>query len=150
MSRLWRTDGRTNGGKWKIEQCSVGPETAKTARTQSTAFAWVSKNDFNHNCHHFTSSSIQLWLLSSKVSSVNFQFATEKPDEWYAQHIAVLTERVLSNKLTTWVMIICNMTQPNGYLEKPPPPKWLSCTFSWSDHMASEDASLCYGRWGDV
>ena len=28
MSRLWRTDGRTNGGKWKIEQCSVGPETA--------------------------------------------------------------------------------------------------------------------------
>ena len=28
MSRLWRTDERTNG-KWKIEQCSVGPETAK-------------------------------------------------------------------------------------------------------------------------
>ena len=29
MSRLWRrTNGRTNGGKWKIEQCSVGPETA--------------------------------------------------------------------------------------------------------------------------
>ena len=22
-------DGRTNGGKWKIGQCSVGPETAK-------------------------------------------------------------------------------------------------------------------------
>ena len=28
MSRLWRTDKRTNGGKWKIGQCSVGPETA--------------------------------------------------------------------------------------------------------------------------
>ena len=27
MSRLWRTDERTDG-KWKIEQCSVGPETA--------------------------------------------------------------------------------------------------------------------------
>ena len=28
MSRLWHTDGRTDGGKWKIEQCSVRPENA--------------------------------------------------------------------------------------------------------------------------
>ena len=28
MSRLWRTNGGRTDGKWKIEQCSVGPETA--------------------------------------------------------------------------------------------------------------------------
>ena len=46
-------------------------------------------------------------------------------------------------------MMSCNTTRrPNGYLEKPPP-KWLSSTFGWSHHhMASGDASLCYGRWG--
>ena len=31
MSRLWRTDERTDGGKWKIGQCSVGPEPAITS-----------------------------------------------------------------------------------------------------------------------
>ena len=37
MSRLWRTDGRrTNRGKWKIEQCSVGPETA----ILHTSYGW--------------------------------------------------------------------------------------------------------------
>ena len=29
MSGLWHTDGRTDGGKWKIGQCSGRPETAK-------------------------------------------------------------------------------------------------------------------------
>ena len=33
MSRLFkRRDERTGGGKWKIEQCSVGPETAIVKR----------------------------------------------------------------------------------------------------------------------
>ena len=31
------TDGRTEDGKWKIVQCSVGPETAKTTATTSAS-----------------------------------------------------------------------------------------------------------------
>ena len=29
-----RTDGRTDGGEWKIRHCSVGPETATTNKGQ--------------------------------------------------------------------------------------------------------------------
>ena len=36
MSRLWHTDARTHGGKWKIEQCSVRPETAIIVVTMDT------------------------------------------------------------------------------------------------------------------
>ena len=37
MSRPWRTDGRkTEDGKWKIEQCSVRPETAIIVVTMDT------------------------------------------------------------------------------------------------------------------
>ena len=36
MSRLWRTDGRTDGGKWKIGQCSGRPETAIASLKNST------------------------------------------------------------------------------------------------------------------
>ena len=32
-----RTDERTNGGKWKIEQCSVGPETAISKLVEASA-----------------------------------------------------------------------------------------------------------------
>ena len=42
MSRLRRTDGRTDertdGGKWKIGQCSVGPETAKIDHPKELEF----------------------------------------------------------------------------------------------------------------
>ena len=45
MSGLWHTDGRTDGGKWKIGQCSGRPETAKMSVciTKKTFLQYICK-----------------------------------------------------------------------------------------------------------
>ena len=52
------TDERTDGGKWKIVQCSVGPETAKKSKNNVAGarfilnFRWV-------NCHKMALSNFE-------------------------------------------------------------------------------------------
>ena len=86
MSRLWR---RTDGGKWKIEQCSVGPETAKekiwTTKVLYEVLAGgekdkglsLLKSDLAHICRRLnlkgTLKPTSKWRLLELVSNLNYR-----------------------------------------------------------------------------
>ena len=83
MSRLWRTNRRTEDGKWKIVQCSVRPETA------------IDHNMDHHDHHHERDGS---------VLSINLLRLEEH--QWWARGRRNLTRIDHEAPLIWWSMMV--------------------------------------------